>query len=88
MGYRFVLSRNFWKENQVWGGDLAVPPFLSGVAWAAIASTVLALCFLLFDFVFLVPASEMTEQIKLIECRGMRGRDCRNKFPRSTKRSI
>jgi drug/metabolite transporter (DMT)-like permease len=47
----FVLSRNFWKENQVWGGDLAVPPFLSGVAWAAIASTVLALCFLLFDFV-------------------------------------
>jgi len=67
MGYRFRSQSQLLERKPVWGGDLAVPPFLSGVAWAAIASTVLALCFLLFDFVSWY-RKRMTEQIKLIEC--------------------
>ena len=47
----FFLSREFWKQNQRWGGDLGFPPFLSGVAWAAIASTVVGFSLLLFDFI-------------------------------------
>jgi hypothetical protein len=47
----FFLSHQFWKGNQAWGGDLPVPPLVSGVGFVALSSGILTLYFVIFDLI-------------------------------------
>ena len=45
----FLLGRDFWRQNQLWGGDLAVPEYLRGIGLAAFVGTLVGIFILLLD---------------------------------------